>query len=131
MRRKCAGPPEYWKRQSRDAEFSPAEIPERNLFLAMRRKAIDLPEDTGQGTIRRSSEPVCSIALGEPTKRRLLRKSSLRLDKGYPGLPHLPAQAFVDDEKTALQDGAVVLMVRLFRMALGEEGLEPALRNGS
>jgi len=97
----------------------------------MRRKAIDLPEDTGQGTIQCSSEPVCSIALREPTKRRLLRKASLRLDKGYSGLPHLPAQAFVDDGKTALQDGAVVLMVRLVRMALGEEGLEPVLRNGS
>lgn len=46
----------------------------------------------------------------------------------HPGLSHLPAQAFVDDGKTALQDGAVVLMVRLVRMALGEEGLEPVLR---
>ncbi len=38
---------------------------------------------------------------------------------GHPGLPPTPAQAFVDDGKTALQNGAVVLMVRLVRMALG------------
>lgn len=49
----------------------------------------------------------------------------------HPGWLAPPAQAFVDDEKTALQDGAVVLMVRLVRMALGKEGLEPAPGNGS
>jgi hypothetical protein len=43
------------------------------------------------------------------------------------GLPPPPAQAFVDDEKTALQDGAVVLRVRLVKWR-SAEGVEAGAR---